>query len=178
MCLRQIPDWDDGETPDRRLVAAIKEKASDQLHEQMDKIIKIHYLDVHKTELGNPVNYFTKFDERIRAHPIQPIFSLNDGITQWPTTVVQPYSSSSSSMNSSMTLVQKAWTDVRLLSVVEQNMNMATLTAYRDSLQWIIDNQDWLKTKEPGILNWFNSKAQYDAMEIEKQVHTPRKRKR
>lgn len=123
-CLRQIPDWDDGEAPDRRLVALIENMAADQLHETMDKIVKVHYCDVHKTELGNPVTYFAKFNERIRAHPVKPIFSLK-GITQWPSTTVQPYSNeSSSSSSANISLVQKAWTDVRLLSVVEQNMNM------------------------------------------------------
>jgi hypothetical protein len=79
-----------------------------------------------------------------------------------------------------MSLVQKAWTDVRLLTVVEQNMNMTCLTAYRDSLQWIIDNQTWLSTKEPGIIDWFNSRANYDPMEmeVEPQRRTPRAKKR
>jgi hypothetical protein len=184
-CLRQIPDWDDGEAPDRRVVTAITNMAADQLHETMDKIVKVHYCDVHKTELGNPVTYFAKFDERIRAHPVKPIFSLQ-GIQEWPSTTVEPHShegfssSSSSSSDSGMSLVQKAWTDVRLLTVVEQNMNMTCLTAYRDSLQWIIDNQTWLSTKEPGIIDWFNSRANYDPMEmeVEPQRRTPRAKKR
>ena len=81
--------------------------------------------------------------------------------------------------SSSMSLIERAWTDVRMLTVVEQNINMTCLTAYKDSLQWIIDNQTWLQTKEPGIIRWFKERATYDPMELEVPVRvTPRKRKR
>ena len=162
--LRQIPDWDDGEAPDRRLKGRILEMAKAQLHE-LPRVIKVHYTDVHKTDLGNPVNFFARFDERIRAHPTQPVFDLN-GIEAWPTTVVVPHKTRDSTIQP----LQYAFTDVRNLSISEQNLNMTTLIAYRDSLQWIIDNQVWLEEKDPSILRWFEERANYDPMDIETPV--------
>jgi hypothetical protein len=147
--------------------------AKAQLHE-LPKIIKLHYCDVHKTDLGNPVSFFARFDERIRAHPTQPVFSLN-GIESWPSTIVAP----NATRDNSIQPIQHAWTDVRNLSIAEQNLNMTTLTAYQDSLQWIIDNKQWLSEKEPGILRWFEERVHYDSMEEETPVRrSPRGKKR
>ena len=171
--LRQIPDWDDAEAPDRRIKGRIVDMAKAQLHE-LPKIIKLHYCDVHKTDLGNPVSFFARFDERIRAHPTQPVFSLN-GIESWPSTIVAP----NATRDNSIQPIQHAWTDVRNLSIAEQNLNMTTLTAYQDSLQWIIDNKQWLSEKEPGILRWFEERVHYDSMEEETPVRrSPRGKKR
>ena len=69
--------------------------------------------------------------------------------------------------------------NVQLLTVQEQIFNLATLTAYRDSLQWIIDNQDWLREKDSLVLVWFEKRANYDAMEVEQPIrHSPRGKKR
>ena len=180
--LRQLPDWTNGEAGDRRLAAAIKKMSANQLHE-LAEIIEKHYLDVHKTSLGNPVSLFSRFDDRIRAHPTQPIFSLA-GIEQWPCTIVEPstvdsFSSSSSSSSTSSSALERALDNVQLLTVQEQIFNLATLTAYRDSLQWIIDNQDWLREKDSLVLVWFEKRANYDAMEVEQPIrHSPRGKKR
>ena len=173
-CLRQIPDWDDGEAPDRRLNMAIVNMSKLELHE-MYKIIKNHYLKVHETELGSPTMFFEHFDERIRAHPIQPRFSLS-GIESWPDTTVP---STASTRNKELRPVQHAWTDVRNLTIAEQNLNMATLQAYKNSLQWIIDNQNMLREKDQGILRWFEERMNYDPMDIEMPVRvSPRTLKR
>ena len=138
-CLKQIPDWTVGEAPDRKLVAAVTTRSQMEGHERSKEltfqdIIDRHYTDVHKTDLGNPVAFFAKFDERIRAHPTTPLFSLEGGIEQWPSTLVRTMIPGDLGAPE-QPLLQKALQDVRLLSTNEQIMNLTTLTAYRECLQ-------------------------------------------
>ena len=173
-CLRQIPDWDVDEVSDRRLNKAIVNMSKLEGHE-LYKIIKLHYLDVHKTSLGSPSENFEHFDKRIRAHPIQPVFSLS-GIESWPDTTVP---STAITRDVTMPPIQHAWNDVRNLTIAEQNLNMTTLTAYKESLQWIIDNQQMLQEKDKGIIRWFEERMNYDPMDLEvPQRKSPRGKKK
>ena len=174
-CLRQIPDWDDGEVYDKRVVKKIVAMSRLQQHE-LPKIIEKHYLDVHKTPLGSPDVHHAKFDERIRAHPTKPIFSLRNGIESWPETLVQP----NQNIDTSIKPILHAFTDVRNLTIAEQNLNLATLTCYKDSLTWIIDNQQWLRDENKhGILRWFKARAAYDPASLATPVRaSPRKRRK
>ena len=146
-----------------------------QLHE-MPKIIKTYYCKVHETVLGNPITLFSRFDERIRAHPtIQPVFSLARGIESWPDTIVEPVTVE----DKTLPALQRAIKNLRMLSIQEQNLNMATLNAYKSALQFIIDNQTWLKDKDKCLLDWFEERASYDPMDIETPIRkSPRGKKR
>ena len=161
-CLGQISDWTDGEAADRILKANIAKMAKDQLHE-LPNIIKEYYCKVHSTDLGNPVELFSRFDDRIRAHPtIEPLFSLERGIESWPNTIVEPIA-----VDGNLRPLERALKDTRMLSIQEQNLNLATLAAYRGALQWIIDNQAKLREKDMCLIRWFEERANYSPMDIE-----------
>ena len=160
-CARQIPHWTQDEaSTDKILFSRVTTRATEEQHEgkKGDKAIEKasilidHYCDIHKTALGNPELYFESMDRRLRAHPTPAVFSLENGIESFPDTLVECIEHDSSLSN-----VERALKDVRLLSKREQMHNLATLGVYKGVLEFIIEVHRELPQHQIRILDWFNN---------------------
>jgi hypothetical protein len=134
-----------------------------------------HYCDIHKTALGNPELYFESMDRRIRAHPTPAVFSLENGIESFPDTLVE-----CREHDDTLSDVERALKDVRLLSKREQMHNLATLAVYKGVLEFIIEVHRELPQHQIRILEWFhnikNNTRETDAEPDERQ--SPRKKRK
>lgn len=160
-CARQIPHWTPDEaSTDKILFSRITTRAREEQHEgkKGDKAIEKasilidHYCDIHKTALGNPEIYFESMDRRIRAHPTPAVFSLENGIESFPDTLVDCLEH-----DDTLSDVERALKDVRLLSKREQMHNLATLAVYKGVLEFIIEVHRELPQHQIRILEWFNN---------------------
>jgi hypothetical protein len=142
-CARQIPHWTPEESStDMILSTRVSTRAREEQHEgkkgkkaeDKGSIPIDHYCDIHKTALGNPELYFESMDRRIRAHPTPAVFSLENGIESFPDTLVE-----CREHDDTLSDVERALKDVRLLSKRKQMHNLATLAVYKGVLEFIIE---------------------------------------
>ena len=134
----------------------------------------MNYSDIHKTLLGDPEKFFEHFDTRVRAHPIPAIFSLANGIESFPDTLVPCID-----YDESLSPLQRALKDVRMLTTQEQMQNLATLSVYKSLLQFIIDHQNEIPLHQHCVLHWFRKRSEYDPANLEQSSRrSPRKRQK
>ena len=177
---RQIDGWIEEEpSTDGILLAAVRAQAKTEQHEgdgraeHKNSIPIIFYCKIFKTVLGNPEQYFEHFDARINAHPVKPLFSLQ-GIESFPSTLVAPIEH-----DETKSPLERALVDCRLLTIREQMQNLATLSVYKNLLQFVIDHQHDLPTHQQCVLRWFAERSTYNPADLEVDTRkSPRKKRK